>query len=117
MDVALLKITALFYLLATGSFVIYLVLLRDLFSRLSPLLLLGGFLAHSAALGVHFFQSGGYPAATQFREALSLYSWLMVAVYLLVQLKYRLTVLGSFIAPLAFLMSLGAFASGAGIGE
>lgn len=117
MDVTLLKITALFYLLATGSFVIYLVLLRDFFSRLSTSLLLGGFLGHSAALGVHFFQSGGYPAATQFREALSLYSWLMVAVYLLVQLKYRLTVLGSFIAPLAFLMSLGAFASGAGIGE
>ena len=117
MDVTLLKITALFYLLATGSFVIYLVLLRDFFSRLSTSLLLGGFLGHTAALGVHFFQSGGYLTAAQFREALSLYSWLIVAVYLLVQLKYRLTVLGSFIAPLAFLMSLGAFASGAGIGE
>lgn len=117
MDVTLLKITALFYLLATGSFVIYLVLLRDFFSRLSLLLLLGGFLAHTAALGVHFFQSGGYPAVTQFREALSLYSWLMVAVYLLVQLKYRLNILGSFIAPLAFLMSLATFTFGAGSSE
>ena len=117
MDVTLLKITALFYLLATGSFVIYLVSLRDFFSRLSTSLLLAGFLGHTAALGVHFFQPAGYSTAAQFREALSLYSWLMVAVYLLVQLKYRLTVLGSFIAPLAFLMSLGAFASGAGIGE
>lgn len=116
MDVTLLKITALFYLLATGSFIIHLVLLRHFLSRLSPLLLLGGFLIHTSALGVHVFQSG-YPAVTQFREALSVYSWLMVAVYLLVQLKYRLTVLGSFISPLAFLMSLGAFASGAGIGE
>ena len=113
MDVTLLKITAVFYLLATGSFIIHLVLLRDFFSRLSPLLLLGGFLIHTSALGVHVFQSG-YPAVTQFREALSVYSWLMVAVYLLVQLKYRLTVLGSFISPLAFLMSLAAFAFGTG---
>ncbi len=113
MDIMLLKITAVFYLLGTGSFILYMVLPREFFSRLSPLLLLGGFLVHSSALGVHFFHSG-YPAVTQFREALSFYSWAMVAVYLLVQLKYRLTVLGSFIAPLAFLMSLAAFAFGAG---
>ncbi len=117
MDVTLLKITALFYLLATGSFVVYLALLRDLLSRVSTSLLLGGFLAHTAALGLHFVPSGEVAAATQFREALSLYSWFMVGLYLLVQLKYRVTVLGCFVAPLAFLMTLGAFASGAGVGE
>lgn len=116
MDVTLLKITAVFYLLATGSFIIHLVLLRHFLSRLSPLLLLGGFLIHTSALGAHVFQSG-YPTVTQFREAISVYSWLMVAVYLLVQLKYRLTVLGSFISPLAFLMSLAAFAFGTGSEE
>jgi cytochrome c-type biogenesis protein CcsB len=41
----------------------------------------------------------------------------MVAGYLLVQLKYRLTVLGSIIAPLAFLMTLAAFAFGADAGD
>jgi len=117
MDVTLLQIAALFYLLSAGAFVVYLVLLRPFLSRLAPLLLLGGFIAHAAALGFHFLQPAGYPAATHFREALALYSWVMVAVYLLVQLKYRLNILGSFIAPLAFLMSLGAFASGAGIAE
>jgi cytochrome c-type biogenesis protein CcsB len=116
MDVLLLKFTALFYLLATGSFIIYLVLLRDSFSRISSLILLSGFLIHTSALGVHFLQSG-YPAVTQSREALSFYGWLMVAVYLLVQLKYRMVILGSFIAPLAFLMTVGAFAFGVGTGE
>ncbi len=116
MDITLLKVTAVFYLLGTGSFIIYLVLLRDFFSRVSLFILVGGFLVHTFALGVHFFQSG-YPEVTQFREALSFYSWLMVAVYLLVQLKYRLTVLGSFIAPLAFLMCLAAFAFGTGAEE
>ncbi|MBI4487472.1 MAG: cytochrome c biogenesis protein CcsA [Deltaproteobacteria bacterium] len=116
MDVTLLKVTAVFYLLGTGSFIVYLVLLRDFFSRLSPLILLSGFLVHTSALGVHFFYTG-YPAVTQFREALSFYSWLMVGVYLLVQFKYRLTILGCFIAPLAFLMSLAAFTFGAGAEE
>ena len=116
MDVALLKATALLYLLGTGTFIVYVALLRDFLSRLSPLILLAGFLLHSAALGAHFFRAG-YPAVTEFREALSFYSWVMVAVYLLVQLKYRLTILGCFVAPLAFLMSLAAIAFGAGSGE
>ena len=100
MDVALLKVTALLYLLGTGTFIIYVALLRDFFSRVSPLILLAGFLLHTAALGLHFFQAG-YPAVTELREALSVYSWVMVGVYLFVQLKYRLTILGCFVAPLA----------------
>ncbi|MFQ5851057.1 MAG: inner membrane protein YpjD [Candidatus Binatia bacterium] len=116
MDVTLLQLAAVSYLLATGSFILYLVLPKDFLSRISPLFVLAGFLIHTAALGVYFFYTG-YPAVTQFREALSFYSWLMVGVYLLVQFKYRLTVLGCFIAPLAFLMSLAAFTFGAGGGE
>lgn len=111
MDVTLLKITAGLYLLATGSFILYLILLKSIFSRLSPILLLGGFSIQTAALALHFLQSGYLPV-TELREALSFYSWLMVGVYLLVQLKYDVTVLGSIIAPLAFLMSVGVFTFG-----
>jgi len=113
MDVTLLKLTAIIYLVATGSFIFYVFFVRDSVSRLSPWILFCGFLVHTAALAVHFFQTG-YPGVTQFREALSFYTWLMVAGYLLVQLKYRLTVLGSIIAPLALLMTLAAFAFGTG---
>lgn len=116
MDVTLLKVAALIYLGASASFIVYLFFLRDTVSRLSPLILACGFAVHSAALGVHFFQTG-YPNVTQFREALSLYSWLMVAGFLLVQVKYRLTILGSIIAPLALLMTLAAFAFGTGSEE
>ncbi|HWO41529.1 MAG TPA: cytochrome c biogenesis protein CcsA, partial [Candidatus Eisenbacteria bacterium] len=41
-------------------------------------------------------------------------SWLMVAGYLLIQLRYRVAVLGCIVAPLAFLMTLPATASGMG---
>ena len=116
MDVTLLSLTAIIYFLATGSFITYDFFLKDSVSRLSPLILFSGFGVHTTALGIHFFQTG-YPGLADFREALSFYSWLMVAGYLLVQLKYRLTVLGSIIAPLAFLMTLAAFAFGANGGE
>ncbi len=116
MDIILLQITAVIYLFATGCFILYLALLRDTLSRIALLIVLGGFLTHTLVF-VFFFIQTGYPAVTQFREALSFYSWLMVGLYLLVQLKYRLTVLGCFITPLAFIMSLAAFAFGAGGGE
>jgi len=113
MDIILLKTAAVIYLVATASFVLYVFFLRDSVSRLSPLVLFLGFAVHTGALCTHFFQSG-YPNVAQFREALSLYSWLLVAGFLLVQLKYRLSVLGSIIAPLATLMTLAAFAFGTG---
>ena len=116
MDLILLKATAFAYLFATGSFILYLILLRDSLSRLSLALLLAGFVVHTSAIGIVFFQTG-YPAVAQLQEALSFYSWLMVGVYLLVQLKYRITVLGSIIAPLAFLMCFSAFAFGSGSAE
>src|SRR3990172_4576438 len=70
MEVTLLKVTVVVYLLATASFIVYVVLLKEFFARLSPLILLGGFIIHTSALAVHFIQTG-YPAIMQFREALS----------------------------------------------
>jgi cytochrome c-type biogenesis protein CcsB len=115
MSLLLLKLTALLYLAATASFVFY-VSRRDTASRLPPVMLASGFIVHTLALGMNVFQDG-YPALTEMREALLFKSWLMVAGYLLIQLKYSLTVLGGIIAPLAFLMSLAGIAFGSGSGE
>jgi cytochrome c-type biogenesis protein CcsB len=116
MDIVLLKATALLYLIATGTFILYVVLLKDLFSRVSPLILIAGFILHTTALAVQISQNG-FPAVTELHEALAVYSWVIVGVYLLVQLKYRLTILGCFVAPLALLMSLAGITFGAGGGE
>jgi cytochrome c-type biogenesis protein CcsB len=112
MDTILLKATAILYLLATASFVFY-VLLRNTVSRLPAMMLLCGFVGHTSALAVLFFQEG-YPAVTALRDALLFKSWLMVAGYLLIQLKYPVSVLGCIVASLAFLMSLAAVAAGTG---
>jgi cytochrome c-type biogenesis protein CcsB len=115
MSVILLKVTAILYLIATASFIFY-VIRRDIVSRLPPLILGVGFVVHTLALSAYFMREG-FPALTEMREALLFKSWLMVACYLLIQIKYRLTVLGGIIAPLAFLMSLASIAFGSGSGE
>jgi cytochrome c-type biogenesis protein CcsB len=93
------------------SFICFLLLpKKSFFSRFSPLLILAGFLVQSGALAAHWLEAG-YPGFAHFRQAASFYSWLLAGGYLLVQLKYRLTALGSLIAPLALFLTLAAFAS------
>src|SRR5207237_10046223 len=95
MDITLLRFTAVLYILATGSFIVYVFYLRDSVSRLSPLILFLGFLIHTAALGLHFFPSG-YAGVNDLCEAVSFYSWLIVSFYLLILILYRLPVLWLF---------------------
>jgi cytochrome c-type biogenesis protein CcsB len=115
-EILLFKGTALLYLLAMGAFFIYLVLLKDVYARVAPFILLAGFVLHTAGLASQIARNG-FPVVTDLHEALSVYSWLIVGIYLLVQVKYRLTVLGCFVAPLAFLMALAGLAVGPGGGE
>jgi len=115
MDTLLSSLSAALYLVAAGAF-FYTLLSRKTAARLPSMLLLAGFLVHSAALGSRFFQTG-FAAVAIMGEALLFYSWLMIGVYLLVQLRYDLTVLGGIVAPLAALMNLAAFAVGKSVSE
>jgi cytochrome c-type biogenesis protein CcsB len=115
MDAMLLSLTAAAYLIAAASFFVYL-FRGDTASRLPTTSLLFGFVVHTMALTSRFFQ-GGFAAVAVMGEALLFHSWLMVGIFLLMQLKYRLTVLGGIVSPLAFLMTLAAFAVGGAIGE
>jgi cytochrome c-type biogenesis protein CcsB len=103
------------YLAAAVCF-FYFVFRKDTASRLPALALLTGFLLHSVALAGKFLTEG-FAAVALMGDALLFKSWLMVGLYLLIQLKYRLTVLGGIVAPLAFLMCLAAFAFGKSVGE
>jgi hypothetical protein len=49
MNIVLPEATALLYLIATGTFILYVVFLKDILSRVSSLILLFGFLLHTAA--------------------------------------------------------------------
>src|SRR5256885_7411372 len=51
-----------------------------------------------------------FPYTTLFRSAMSFFSWALVLVFLVVELRHRIHVLGSFILPLALLSLLSAAA-------
>ena len=104
------KLTALIYFAAAAGY-FYFVFKKDTTSRLPSLTLLIGFGLHTIALAASFFEES-FAAVALMGEALVFKGWLMVGLYLLIQLKYRLNVLGGIVAPLAFLMCLASIAFG-----
>src|ERR1043165_2896134 len=92
-EILLFKGTALFYLLAMGAFFLYLVLLKDTYTRVAPFILLVGFALHTAALGGQIAHNG-FPAVTDLREALSVYSRPAVWIHLPGALENRPAVRG-----------------------
>lgn len=90
----------LFDLLATGGYLVYLVKQKKWTSRWSYRILLIGFVFHTLFLVQQYIILGTAPVLN-FKSALSFFSWCVVCVFLIFQLKFRIMVLGSFVAPFA----------------
>jgi cytochrome c-type biogenesis protein CcsB len=92
------------YLLAAGGFTVFIIKQQKWAFRCSYWILVAGFLFHTVFLGVGYYQLGTAPVL-DLRSALSFFAWTLAGVYLIVQARFKLRVLGSFVAPLAaFLM-------------
>ena len=78
MDAILIKLIPIAYLVAAGSFFLYL-FRGDTTTRLPAALLLSGFVVHSFALTTLFFQEG-FAAVAVIGDALLFNSWLMVGI-------------------------------------
>ena len=89
-----------FELLATFGFLGYLIKQKKWIFRASHWLLFAGFICHTILLVNQYYLLGAIPVL-DFKSSLSFFSWSIICVYLILQLKFRLMVLGSFIAPLA----------------
>jgi ABC-type uncharacterized transport system, permease component len=63
-----------------------------------------GVILHTA--GLIIFYSKGNPIVGGLDRSLYFFSWFMALVYIASQAKYKTPVLGAFVAPLAFLMTL-----------
>ena len=114
MELLLLQIALVAYLLATGSFAVYVLTSRAIAGALGPLLLLAAFVAHGCSIVARSL-AGGTVAVTTDYEALSFFALMVVGVYLAVQRRYRLPAVGAVVAPLAFSVTLGAFAFYSGV--
>ena len=87
-------------LLATAAFIVYLVRQKKSAYHWAYRLLLAGFAFLTLFVAYEYYALGVAPVLT-LKSSLSFFAWAILLVYLLFHLKFRLMVLGSFVAPLA----------------
>lgn len=95
------QITLGCYLLGTVLFLLYLVSKKERLSKISLGVTGFGFVFHSSAIIVRTLEVGHIPL-TNLQESMSFFSWALILAFLLVDFRYRIHVLGSFVLPLAF---------------
>ena len=96
-------ITALLYLASTFAYIAYLVSRRDVFLFAGKYVVIAGFVAHTLAILMRWVEGGRFPA-TNLHEAMSFFAWLSTAIFMVFLYRYRMAVLGLFVAPFAFLL-------------
>jgi len=93
-------VTILLYLASTAGYLLYLFLQKDGFHRAGFYLLIAGAGIHSLDLLVATVSRGQLPA-TNLYESLSIAAWAIAVVFLVIQSRYKIRILGIFAAPLA----------------
>jgi cytochrome c-type biogenesis protein CcsB len=112
MHIILLKTTTLFYLVGAFLYLYFIITLQERGARLGRMFLLIGVILHAVGFVARYI-AAGYTPITNLFESLSFFAMAIVAVFLVTELRYKLRILGSFIAPLAFVFSVfAAFQSG-----
>ncbi|HSQ91388.1 MAG TPA: hypothetical protein VLM19_04345, partial [Nitrospiraceae bacterium] len=102
-------VTMALYFAATISFLAYLLWPSEGLSHVSLGMTATGFASHTVALGAGMI--GVTEVSTPgFHVALSFFSWVLILVFLIVEFRHRLHVIGSFIVPLALLSLVSAAA-------
>jgi hypothetical protein len=98
MDIVLFYITTVFYGLASLGYLSYLAWMKKPLWKTSRALLIAGFLVHTASILARYMETGYTPVTNRY-EAQIFFSWLLVAIYLLIQTRHTLPVLGAFVTP------------------
>lgn len=100
MALPLFALALILTLISAGGFVVYIIREHKRVYDWSYRILLAGFLCHTLFLGHQYYSMGVTPVLT-LKAALSFFAWTIIGAYLIFHLKFRLMVLGSFLAPLA----------------
>src|SRR4026209_1158155 len=102
-------VTMALYFAATVSFLAYLLRPSEVLANISLGMTATGFASHTIALGAGMI--GGAEISTPgFYEALSFFYWVLILVFLAVEFRHHLHVLGSFIVSLAMVSLVSAAA-------
>jgi len=99
MELLLFKSALFFILLSAAGLIVYVVKQKKSFYTWSYRGLLVGFVLHSLFIAYEYYSVGAPPLTL--KAALSFFAWTILGAYLIFHIKFKLMVLGSFIAPLA----------------
>jgi cytochrome c-type biogenesis protein CcsB len=105
MGTNLFELALIFYLAATLIGIVELFKSRKITSQIMLFLVGVGFTLHTANI-IYRYAVGGHIPITNFHESTSFFSWSIVLIFFLLQFRYRVIILGSFIMPIVFIMML-----------
>ncbi len=103
LSILLFKITLLIYFGATVLYLVDVVGRKEGIARIGRSMLLAGFALHCATIVTRYVEAG-YTPVTNLYESVSFFAWTLVGIYFLFDLRYRLSVLGAFVCPLALVL-------------
>ncbi|MBD3185083.1 c-type cytochrome biogenesis protein CcsB [Candidatus Poribacteria bacterium] len=98
----LFTISLVVYLLATILYLLYAIFHKESIGKVATWILSVGIVVQTAALIIKTVQIGHAPFVTIY-ETLVFWSWLIAVIYLFMQIRFKIRVLGALITPLAFL--------------
>ncbi len=105
MGIVFLTIATLCYCVGTVGYLIYLARDQEWIHKGAWMALLCGVLFQSVELALKTVQDGHLPVVSS-QESLAFLAWILVLTYLLLQLRFHLRILGSFVSPLAVVFIL-----------
>jgi len=109
MNIFFFKLASFLYLFGSLAYLVYVIFLKENLSKLALTFVSVGFASHTLALITRYAEAGHTPV-TNLHESLSFFAWMIMGILLIVNLKYKVKVLGSLLAPIALILMLFAFA-------
>ncbi|NWG03201.1 MAG: c-type cytochrome biogenesis protein CcsB [Syntrophaceae bacterium] len=109
MNIQFFKFAAFLYFFGTLAYLAYIIFLKRGLSKIALIVISVGFASHTLALLTRYIEAG-YTPVTNLHESLSFFAWMIIGILLIATLKYKVKVLGSFLAPIALILMLFAFA-------
>jgi cytochrome c-type biogenesis protein CcsB len=105
-NLLLFKATLLIYFTSTILYLISVISRKDMIGVYAKRVLIGGFALHCLTIFARWLATEITPVAS-LHESLSFFALSLVGIYLLFDLRYRTTILGAFVCPIALVLMIG----------
>lgn len=109
MNVIFFNVTLWIYFISTLHYLIYLAWRKEKVYKIGTIFLKSGFLLHTISMISRTIESGRPPLGN-LHESISVFAWIIILLEIIMEYRYNIKVLGSFVLPIALLMIISAAA-------